>query len=92
MPLNLDDLREELTDLNPQVVEADTAITAALLVKVKVDEAFEAAKAEVRALKAVRDPLRVQQMLLQKVIGEIDPDTPESQTVTRAEPTEDGGE
>ena len=28
-------------------------------------------------------------MLLHKVIGEIDPDTPESQTVTRAEPTED---
>ena len=86
MPLNLDDLREELTDLNPQVVEADTAITVALLAKVEAGEAFEAAKAAVRALKTVRDPLRVQQMLLHKVIGDIDPATPESQTVTSVAP------
>ena len=86
MPLNLDDLREELEALNPQVVEADTAITTALLAKVEAGEAFEAAKAAVRALKAVRDPMRVQQMLLQKVIGDIDPATPESQTVTSVAP------
>ncbi len=88
MPLNLDDLREELADLNPQVVEADAAITTALLAKVEAGEAFDAAKAAVRALKATRDPLREQQMLLQKVIGDIDPTTPESQTVTSDVPLE----
>ena len=88
MPLNLDDLREELTDLNPQVVEADTAITTALLAKVEAGEAFEAAKAAVRALKAVRDPMREQQMLLQKVIGDIDPDTPPSIVLSGAAPEE----
>ncbi len=95
MPLNLDDLREELTELNPQVAEADAAILVALEAKVEAGEALEMAKAVVRALKADRDPLRVQQMLLQKVIGDIDPDTPESQTVTSDVPlgtTMTGGE
>ena len=86
MPLNLDDLREELETLNPQVVEGDADIAVALEVKEAATEAYEKSKIEVRRLKAIRDPLRVQQMLLQKVIGDIDPETPESQTVTSNNP------
>ena len=96
MPLNLDDLREELEALNPQVVEVDAAILVALEVKVAATVAYDESKVAVRKLKAVRDPLREQQMLLQKVIGDIDPTTPESQTVTSVAPLEtsitDGGE
>ena len=88
MPLNLDDLREELDALNPQVVVADAGIAAALEIKYAATVAYDESKAEVRRLKAVRDPLREQQMLLQKVIGDIDPATPESQTVTSDVPLE----
>ncbi len=80
--LSLEALREELEALNPLVVDADADILVALEVKNAATVAYEEAKAAVRKVKAVRDPLREQQMLLQRVIGDIDPDTPESQTVT----------
>ena len=88
MPLNLDDLREELTALNPEVEKADAAILVSLETKDAATVAYDESKAAVRKLKAVRDPLREQQMLLQKVIGDIDPETPESQTVTSDVPLE----
>ena len=88
MPLNLEDLREELEALDPQVSEADTAIAAALEIKNTATVAYDESKVEVRRLKTIRDPLREQQMLLQKVIGDIDPATPDSQTVTSDVPLE----
>jgi chorismate mutase len=86
--LNLDDLREELVAVNPEVEALDTTILALLETKDAVAVAYEEAKAAVREVKAIRDPLREQQMLLQKVIGDIDPDTPDSQTIDRGEPAD----
>ena len=82
MPLNLDDLREELEAVNPEVEALDTTILALLETKEAAAVAYDEAKVAVQEVKVIRDPLREQQMLLQKVIGDIDPATPESQTVT----------
>lgn len=82
---SLDVLRTELEALGPQVEAADADILTALEAKDVAYQAHEEAKTAVRALKAIRDPLREDQMLLQRVVGDIDPDTPPSQTITRSE-------
>lgn len=81
MPL-LDTLRAELEEVGPKVVVADAEILAALAVKQEASVALEEAKDAVRELKAVRDPLRIEQMQLANAIGDVDSDTPDSQTVT----------
>ncbi len=81
MPL-LDTLRVELKTINPKVDAADKKILAALVLKEKAGAALETEKAKVRELKAVRDPLRIEQMQLQAAIGNID-GSPPAQTVTR---------
>ena len=86
--LNLESLREELETLTPQVLGADADILVALEVKNAATVAYEESKIEVRRLKAIRDPMREQQMLLQKVIGDIDPDTPPSIVLSGAAPEE----
>ena len=89
---SLDVLRKELKAIGPKVSSVDKKILTALDEKEKAATALEQAKTKVRKLKAVRDPLREEQMLLQRIVGDLDPDTPESQTITRAELTKDGGE
>ncbi len=86
--LSLEALREELEALTPHVEEADADILVALEVKNAATAAYEESKVEVRRLKAIRDPLREQQMLLQRVIGDIDPDTPPSIVLSGAAPEE----
>ena len=81
MPL-LEMLREEYDKLGPQVAAADEKILDALAVKEEAAVVYEEAKAAVRVLKRVRDPLRVEQMQLANAIGNVDPDTPDSQTIT----------
>ena len=81
---SLDVLRTELEAIGPKVVAADEKILVALDEKMEASAALEKAKAKVRKLKTVRDPLREEQMILQRVVGDIDPDTPPSQTVTRS--------
>ena len=80
--LSLDALREDLKVLNPQVEAADTEILAALEIKEAASLAYINAKTAVRELKAVRDPLRIDQMQLQQILGDLDPDTPDSQVLT----------
>ena len=75
---SLDVLRAQLDTLEPQVLSADADILLALEAKNVAYQAHEEAKTAVRALKAVRDPLRIQQMQIQQVIGNLDPDTPPS--------------
>ena len=89
---SLDVLRKELKAIGPKVSVVDKKILTALDEKEKAATTLEQAKTKVRKLKAGRDPLREEQMLLQRIVGDLDPDTPESQTITRAELTEDGGE
>ncbi len=84
--LSLEALREELDALTPQVLGADADILVALEVKNAATVAYEESKVAVRELKAVRDPMREQQMLLQRVIGDLDPDTPPSIVLTNAAP------
>ncbi len=69
---SLDVLRSELEILQPQVLAADAEILAALEVKETAVIAYEEAKTAVRALKAVRDPLREQEMQIQRIIGTLD--------------------
>ena len=82
---SLDVLRTELEALGPQVEAADADILTALEAKEVAYQAHEEAKTAVRALKAIRDPLRIQQMQIHQVVGNPDPDTPPSQTITRSE-------
>ncbi len=77
---SLDVLRTELEAIGPKVTTADDKILVALAEKVKASAALEKAKAKVRKLKATRDPLRVEQMQLQSVIGNLD--GPPSQTIS----------
>ena len=70
--------RAELETLGPQVETADADILVALEAKDAAYQAHEEAKTAVRALKRVRDPIRVKQMDLQNVIGNLDPSTPPS--------------
>ena len=79
---SLDVLRAELETLGPQVETADADILVALEAKDTAYQAHEEAKTAVRALKAVRDPIRVKQMELQSVIGSLDPSTPPSVTIS----------
>jgi len=83
---SLDILRDELETLGPQVEAADAEILAALEAKTVAYQAHEEAKTEVRRLKAIRDPLRVQQMELQRVVGDLDPVTPPSQVISNGDP------
>ena len=80
---SLDVLRTELEALGPQVEAADKKILAALVLKEKANTALETAKSKVRELKTVRDPLRIQQMQLQQVVGNLD--GPPSQTINGGE-------
>ena len=79
---SLDVLRAELETLEPQVLSADADILVALEVKEVAYQAHEEAKTAVRTLKAVRDPIRIKQMELQNVIGNLDPETPPSVTIS----------
>ena len=77
---SLDVLRTELEGLGPQVEAADADILTALEAKEVAYQAHEEAKTAVRALKAIRDPLRIQQMQIQQVVGNLD--GPPSQTIS----------
>ena len=77
---SLDVFRTELEALGPQVEAADKKILAALVLKEKASAALMTAKSKVRELKAIRDPLRVQQMQIQQVVGNLD--GPPSQTIS----------
>ena len=70
MPL-LDTLQKELKAIGPKVDADDKKIAEALKVKVAATAAYNKAKIKVRNLKAVRDPLRVEQMQLQNAVGNI---------------------
>ena len=78
----LEVLQAELETLSPQVEAADADILLALEAKTIAYQAHEEAKAAVRALKVPRDLLRIQQMQLQQVIGNLDPETPPSVTLS----------
>ena len=80
---SLDVLRTELEALGPQVEAADADILSALEVKQTAYQAHEEAKTAVRALKAIRDPLRIQQMQIQQVVGNLD--GPPSQTISNGD-------
>ena len=80
---SLDVLREELEALGPQVEAADADILTAPEVKDVAYQAHEEAKTAVRALKAIRDPLRIQQMQIQQVVGNLD--GPPSQTISNGD-------
>ena len=80
MPL-LDTLEAELKAIGPKVVAADKKIDAALVLKNKAAAALENEKAKVRKLKAVRDPLRLEQMQLQSAVGNVN-GSPPAQTVS----------
>ncbi len=75
-------LKVELETLEPQVLGADADILVALEAKDAAYQAHEEAKTAVRTLKAVRDPIRIKQMELQNVIGNLDPSTPPSVTIS----------
>ncbi len=77
---SLDVLRTELEGLGPQVEAADKKILAALEIHTKATLAYEKSKVAVRKLKAVRDPLRIEQMQIQQVVGNLD--GPPSQTIS----------
>ena len=76
----LDVLRTELKAIGSKVATADEKILVALAEKVETSAALEKAKAKVRKLKATRDPLRIEQMQLQQVVGNLD--GPPSQTIS----------
>lgn len=78
----LEKLRVDLEAIGPKVDAADAKILPALEEKEAASLALLKAKTKVRKLKAVRDPLRAEQMELQSAVGNLDPDTPESQTIT----------
>ena len=80
MPL-LDTLEAELKAIGPKVVAADKKIDAALVLKNKAAAVLENEKAKVRKLKAVRDPLRLEQMQLQAAVGNVN-GSPPAQTVS----------
>ena len=80
---SLDVFRTELEGLGPQVEVADKKILAALALKEKASAALMTAKGKVRELKAIRDPLRVQQMQIQQVVGNLD--GPPSQTISNGD-------
>ncbi len=80
---SLDVLRTELEDLGPQVEAADKKILAALKIHTKATLAYEKSKVAVRELKAIRDPLRIQQMQIQQVVGNLD--GPPSQTISNGD-------
>ncbi len=79
---SLDVLRTELKAIGAKVDTADGKIFVALEAKNAAYLGHEKAKTAVRKLKAVRDPLRIEQMQLQSVIGNLDPDTPPSVTIS----------
>ena len=81
MPL-LETLHQEYEAIGPRVAAMDEGILAALVVKEDAVVVYEEAKTAVRELKKVRDPLRIEQMQLENAIGNVDPDTPDSQTIT----------
>ncbi len=70
MPL-LDTLEKELKAIGPKVDAADLKILDALEEKAAADKVLDKAKAKVLKLKAVRDPLRVEQMQLQSAVGNV---------------------
>ncbi len=79
----LDTLKSELKAIGPKVEAADAKILPAIAEKNEKAASLDKAKARVRKLKAVRDPLRIEQMQLQSAIGNLDPDVPDPQTITR---------
>ncbi len=79
---SLDVLRKELKALGPKVDNADAKILVALEAKDAAYQDHEKAKAAVRKLKATRDPLRIEQMQIQSVIGNLDPSTPPSTIIS----------
>lgn len=79
MPL-LETLRAEHEEIGPKVAAADEEILAALAIKDEAVAAYEEAKTAVRKLKAVRDPLRVEQMQLETAIGNVDGSPPAQST------------
>ena len=81
MPL-LETLRAEYEAIGPKVAAADKKLAVARAAKEKATDAYEKAKAKVRKLSAVRDPLRIEQMQLAHAIGDVDPDTPDNQTIS----------
>ena len=82
MPL-LDTLQSELKAISPKVDAADLKILDALEEKAAAGKVLDKAKAKVRKLKAVRDPLRVEQMQLQTAVGNVD-GSPPAQNVNGA--------
>jgi len=79
----LDTLKSELEAIGPKVDAADAKILPAIAEKNVAAEALDKARAKVRKLKDARDPLRIEQMQLQNAVGNLDPDTPDSQTITK---------
>lgn len=81
MPV-LETLESEYKAIGPKVKAADKKIAAALVLKEKAAAAYEKEKDKVRKLKAIRDPLRIEEMQLQSAIGNVD-GSPPAQTVSR---------
>ena len=82
MPL-LETLESELKAIGPKVDVADLKILDALEEKAAAGKVLDKTKAKVRKLKAVRDPLRVEQMQLQTAVGNVD-GSPPAQNVNGA--------
>ena len=79
----LDKLRAEHEAIGPKVDAADAKLAVARATKEEATTAYEKAKVKVRKLSAVRDPLREEQMQLANAIGNLDPDVPDPQTITK---------
>ncbi len=75
MPL-LETRQQEYEEIGPKVSAADEKILAALDVKNDAADVYAEAKAAVKELKAVRDPLRIEQMQLANAIGNVDGSPP----------------
>ena len=80
MPL-LETLESEYQAIGPKVVAADKKIADALVLKEKAAATLMTAKDKVRKLKAIRDPLRIEEMQLQAAIGNVN-GSPPAQTVS----------
>jgi len=83
MPL-LETLQDEYKVIGPKVAAADKKIAAALILKEKAAAVYEKEKDKVRKLKAIRDPLRIEQMQLQQAIGNVN-GSPSAQTISNGD-------
>lgn len=69
--MGLAELESELAELEPVLAEFDENLAVKLAEKEDAAAAYEAAKDEVRAVNAQRDPVRLRVMELQREIGQI---------------------